>query len=206
MSDAARRGVVLDRDGTLIDVVRDEETGVISVAFHPDQLRFLPGVLAGLSKLAAAGFALAIATNQPGAAKGQISRGAIERTNQALLEKLWRSGIPIESFSVCLHHPQGGPNGDPSLVESCECRKPKPGMLLGIVEELGLDPSQSYMIGDSRADVDAAHAAGLRSGLIFSRERCELCPLRGGPAGAPEFCAPNFEQLVDIILAQPSRA
>jgi D-glycero-D-manno-heptose 1,7-bisphosphate phosphatase len=190
----------------LIDVVRDEETGTISVAFHPEQLVFLPGVLQGLARLSGAGFALAIATNQPAAAKGQFSRAAIERTNQALLELLWRSRIPIEGFAVCLHHPHGGSGGDPALVAVCECRKPKPGMLNGLMAELGLNPEESYMIGDSRADVEAARAAGLHSALIFSRERCELCPLRGGPPSAPELCAPNFLELVELILAQRARA
>ncbi len=71
---ALRPGVILDRDGTLIDVVRDDETGTVSVAFHPDQLRLLPGVVEGLKLLAAAGYGFALATNQPGPAKGQISR------------------------------------------------------------------------------------------------------------------------------------
>ena len=84
----SRRGVILDRDGTLIDVVRDEESGVISTAFHPDQLVLLGAVLEGLRVLRDAGFVLAIATNQPGPAKGQFSAAAVKRTNDALVEKL----------------------------------------------------------------------------------------------------------------------
>src|ERR1700758_5197422 len=83
-------GVILDRDGTLIDVVRDEETGTVTVAFHPDQLRLLPGAVEGMRALAAAGYALAIATNQPAPAKGQFSADAVRRTNDALVERLRR--------------------------------------------------------------------------------------------------------------------
>jgi hypothetical protein len=76
---------ILDRDGTIIDVVRDEETGAISVAFHPSQLRLLSGAVEGLRALQGAGYALAIATNQPAPAKGQFSADAVARTNDALV-------------------------------------------------------------------------------------------------------------------------
>ena len=154
---------ILDRDGTLIDVIRDEESGAIVTAFHPAQLRLLPGVVEGLRALSGAGFVLAMATNQPGPAKGQISRAAVARTNAALLALLEAEGVPI------------------AAIEVCECRKPRPGMLRSLLERLGADPAHSWAIGDSAADVEAGRAAGLRTALILPRSRCELCPLRGQP-------------------------
>jgi D-glycero-D-manno-heptose 1,7-bisphosphate phosphatase len=196
-----QRGIVLDRDGTLIDVVRDADLGVITPAFHPDQLRLLPGVIEGLRELSAAGFLLAIATNQPGAAKGQLPRAAIERTNLALVELLRAAGVAIAATRTCLHHPDGGPGGDATLVGPCACRKPAPGMLLEIAAELDLDPRTSWMIGDSAADVEAARAAGMRSGLVFDTRRCELCPLRDGPAGGPDAAAATLDALARMIVA-----
>src|ERR1700694_3706046 len=99
-----KRAVFLDRDGTLIDVVRDEETGVISTAFHPDHLRILVGVVEGLRALAASGYLLATATNQPGPAKGHFSAAAVNRTNDALVLKLAAEGIAIAHVAVCMHH------------------------------------------------------------------------------------------------------
>lgn len=172
---------ILDRDGTLIDLVRDEETGAIVTAFHPAQLRLLPGAVEGLRALAGAGFVLAIATNQPGPAKGQISRAAVARTNAALLALLEAQGVSIAAVEVCEHHPEGGPGGDPHLVRACDCRKPRPGMLRSLLARLGGDPARSWAIGDSPADIEAGRAAGLGTALLLPRSRCELCPLRGQP-------------------------
>jgi D-glycero-D-manno-heptose 1,7-bisphosphate phosphatase len=195
----ARRGAILDRDGTLIDVVRDPELGIMTTAFHPDQLRLLPGVVEGLRLLVDAGFTLAIATNQPGAAKGQIPASAIRRTNDALVELLGASGVAIARLEVCLHHPDGGPGGDASLVGPCACRKPRPGMLDTLVRELELDRAASWMIGDAAADLEAARAAGMRAGLLFDSRRCELCPLRDGHSGSPDLSAPRFDLLARTI-------
>src|SRR5262245_18744105 len=102
-------GVILDRDGRLIDVVRGEETGARSPAFRPSHLRLLPGVPEGLTLLRDAGYRLCIASNQPGPAKGQYSIDAVTRTNQALVEALGKEGITIAALEVCVHHPTGGP-------------------------------------------------------------------------------------------------
>ena len=172
------RVAIFDRDATLIDVVRDEETGAIVVAFHPDQIRLLPGAVEGMRVLAEAGFVLAIATNQPGPAKGQISARAVERTNAALVALLGEQGVRVAGVEVCMHHPDGGPGGDPSLVLRCDCRKPKAGMLRALLARFGGDAAASWMIGDSQGDVKAGKSAGMQTGLVFATNRCELCPLR----------------------------
>jgi D-glycero-D-manno-heptose 1,7-bisphosphate phosphatase len=197
-----RPGVILDRDGTLIDVVRHEETGVISVAFHPSHVRLLPGVLQGLGELTSAGYTLCIATNQPGPAKGQFSVASVEATNRALVELLLGHDIPIAAVEVCLHHPEGGPGGDASLIGPCACRKPRPGLLHSALERTGISPRRAWMIGDSPGDVQAARAAGIRAGLLFPADRCELCPLRNGPPIQPDLMAPRFDELVRAILEQ----
>lgn len=197
---SGRPGVILDRDATLIDVVRDEESGAISVAFHPSQLVFLPGVIDGLEVLRDAGFVLAIATNQPAPAKGQFSEAAVQATNRALVALLQHEGIEIATLEVCMHHPEGGPGGDARLVGLCECRKPKPGLLLAAIEHAGLDAKRSWMLGDSTADVQAAEAAGVRSALVFPLNRCELCPLKGGPRVVPDVVASRFDEVARAIV------
>jgi D-glycero-D-manno-heptose 1,7-bisphosphate phosphatase len=194
---------ILDRDGTLIDVVRDEETGAITVAFHPDQIRLLPRAIEGTRALQEAGYTLAVATNQPAPAKGQFSADAVRRTNDALVARLAAEGVRIAAVEVCMHHPEGGPGGDASLVQRCDCRKPKPGMLNALLVRLEADAHRTWMIGDGASDIEAGRAAGVHTALVFAANRCELCPLRGvgGPGGlTPDVYGPDLLEIARGIL------
>ena len=205
---SGRPAVVLDRDGTLIDFVRDEETGFITSAFHPSQIRILPGVIEGLALLERAGFLLAIATNQPGPAKGHFSAAAVERTNAALVSNLGEHGIAIAAVKCCMHHPEGGPGGDVSLVCKCTCRKPKPGLIDVLVGDLNLDRTRSWMVGDTYTDVEAGRAARLNTGILLTPNRCELCPMAmatKNPASVPpgpDISAPALDQLAREIVSR----
>jgi D-glycero-D-manno-heptose 1,7-bisphosphate phosphatase len=196
-------GVILDRDGTLVDFVRDAEHGVVTPAFHPDQLRLLPGVLEGLQALTEAGLKLGIATNQPDAAKGRVPVEAIERTNRALVALLRDEGIPVSALESCLHHPDGAPGGPPSLIGPCSCRKPKPGMLLSIAEKWGRKPAELWMLGDTAADLGAAVAAGMPCALLLPVRRCELCSFTGEASSErrPDLTSDRFDLLADKLIA-----
>jgi len=192
---------IFDRDGTIIDVVRDGETGVISVAFHPSQLRLLGGAVEGMRALQDAGFTLAIATNQPGPAKGQMSASAVRRTNEALVGLLESEGVSIAALEVCLHHPEGGVGGDPELARVCDCRKPKPGMLRALMGRLDGDRARSWMIGDGTGDLEAGRSIGLRTAMVFAKNRCELCPLREGPGAlAPDVHGATLLEVARAIV------
>lgn len=201
-ADFSRPLLVLDRDGTLIDFVRDLETGFVGVAFHPNQLRLLAGVASGLQKLKSAGYRFAIATNQPGPAKGQYTAEAVARTNDALVVMLRDLDIDVEYVASCTHHPEGGPGGDSGLVGPCNCRKPKAGLLEEIFSALGAPYEGSWVVGDQLSDVVAGQVLGLKTALLLDVRRCELCPNKGSEhAAKPDLTVPTLDVLADLLLA-----
>ncbi len=195
---------ILDRDGTLLDFYRDPELGVVTPAFHPDHVRLLPGVVEGLAILRDAGFALAVASNQPGAAKGELPEEAIRNTQHHLAQHLAALGLPLAGVATCLHHPTGGARGRADLTAPCTCRKPAPGLLEALLRATGADPARSWMIGDTPTDVAAGRAAGVATALLAPAPRCELCPLRGAPheATPSDVTAPRLDQLAALIVAR----
>jgi len=157
------RAAFLDRDGVLNEGVPDPETGLLESPLHPDQVCLLPGVGAALRELAAAGYLLVGASNQPAAAKGKVSLEELIATQERVLELLAAEGVHLDGFKLCFHHPQGTIEG---LSGSCECRKPAPAMLLEAAAELSIDLANSWMIGDTDADVGAGRNAGVRTVLV----------------------------------------
>jgi D-glycero-D-manno-heptose 1,7-bisphosphate phosphatase len=144
---AAKSGplVVLDRDGTLI---RN-----IPFLHDPEKVELLPGVIEGMSKLAAAGFRLAIATNQQGIGLGYYTVADFIAVNQRMLQLLAPSGALISRIYFCPH----------SAADECSCRKPGAGMLRRAFEEFGVQPGECVFIGDTDADMEAARSAGCRA-------------------------------------------
>ncbi len=142
-----KRFVFLDRDGTL---VRDP-----GYVHRLEDYELLPGVVEGLRRLRAAGFELAIVTNQSGIGRGLFDEADFQRFQEHLLADLAQQGVPIAGTFHCPHRPE----------EHCPCRKPLPGLLERARDELGADLETSWMIGDSERDVDAAAAAGLQGAV-----------------------------------------
>ncbi len=140
------RAVFLDRDGVI-----NRATVRSGKPFPPStvaEIEILPGVGRALEALSAAGFRLIVVTNQPDVARGTATREAIEEIHERLALLL-----PIDRFLVCFHDDADG----------CECRKPRPGMLLAGASVFGVDLAESYMVGDRWRDIEAGLAAGCRT-------------------------------------------
>jgi D-glycero-D-manno-heptose 1,7-bisphosphate phosphatase len=143
-----KKAVFLDRDGTLI-----EDKGYMKAT---DQIVLLPGVLDALKKLMEMNYELIVITNQSGVGRGLITENDVIRVNNILSETLQFFGISISAFYFCPHHPDVG----------CECRKPRPGMILRALDEMNIDKKKSYMVGDKLSDAEAGVAAGVTPVLI----------------------------------------
>jgi D-glycero-D-manno-heptose 1,7-bisphosphate phosphatase len=125
------------------------------------ELRILPGVPAALGRLHEAGYSLVVVSNQAVVARGLLSEIAVVALQSALETRLLDQGAPsLDGFYYCPHHPSA------SLAAyrmDCQCRKPRPGLLLRAAQELGLELATSFMVGDRPTDLQAGHRAGCRA-------------------------------------------
>jgi len=141
--------VFVDRDGVL---VRDRPDYVKGWA----EVEIVPGAFAALARLRSAGAHVLVATNQSAVGRGIIGREAVDDIHDRLARLAIAHGALIDDFLVCPHRPN----------EGCECRKPKPGLLLQAQHERGLDLSTAYMVGDQASDALTAIAAGCTPILV----------------------------------------
>jgi D-glycero-D-manno-heptose 1,7-bisphosphate phosphatase len=158
-----REAVFLDRDGTLIEEVHYLAT--------PEQVRLIPGAAEAVRKLNDAGVLVVVVTNQAGVARGYFPESRVAEVHARLSALFAEHGAKIDAYYFCPHHPTEGV--DLYRVE-CECRKPKPGLLLTAARELDIDLAQSWMIGDKLADSGAGVAAGCRAILVRTGHGHEL--------------------------------
>ena len=147
----------MDRDGTLT-----EEVGYVN---HPSRLRLLPRSAEAVRRLNAAGVAAVVVTNQAGLARGYFSEDVLHAVNASLVEQLKLGGAHLDGIYFCPHHPT---EGEPPWRAACECRKPKPGLLLRAAAELDLDLSRSIMVGDKPSDLEVAPRVGARAALVLT--------------------------------------
>ena len=147
--------VFLDRDGTLI-----EEVGYLS---HLDRIALYPWSIESVKLLNRAGFKVVVVTNQAGVARGLFDEDFIDEAHRFLDQKFGDGGAMIDKFYYCPHHPEAS-------VEAyrceCDCRKPKAGMLWKAAQELQLELSHSFVIGDRLSDLRLGQAVGARSLLV----------------------------------------
>ena len=170
--------VFLDRDGVINRALERE-----SKPYPPTSLaefEILPEVPAALKRLKAAGFLLVVATNQPDVGRGTLKPEVVEAIHAHMLAQL-----PIDRVEVCFHPGQG--------LSDCDCRKPKPGMLLRAARELNIDLARSWMVGDRWRDVDCGHAAGCKT-IFIDYGYAEALRQK------PDFSARHLAEAADIIL------
>jgi D-glycero-D-manno-heptose 1,7-bisphosphate phosphatase len=180
-----RRAAFLDRDGVLVEILRDPELGILYTAFHPDQLRIPRNVEPSLRRLRDLGFERIVVSNQPGVAKGHFTGEHLSRVHERLQQL-----VDVDAIYVCPHHPDAG--------SPCDCRKPAPGMLLRAARERGIDLSASVMIGDSLDDVRAGERAGTRT-VLLNGGRCELCPNKDRAGQRADATVASLAEAVDWI-------
>jgi len=157
-----RRAVFFDRDGVLNPLFSYPDWGLDSPA-RPEHLTLYPDAARAIRDVRSAGFLALLASNQPGIAKAKYSATAFKGIDSRLTTLLRQGGASLDGRFYCLHHPAAAVA---SYRAECECRKPKPGLLVAAARQFGLDLAQCFFIGDSESDILAAQAAGCQAVLI----------------------------------------
>src|SRR2546422_1086690 len=150
-------GVFLDRDGTVC-----EEVGYVN---HLSRCRLLPRSAEAIRLLNEAALPVAIVTNQAGVARGYFTEEMIQAVNERVRSLLGERGARVNGIYYCPHHPSAG---EPPYRAECECRKPKPGLLLRAAREIGIDLPRSFLVGDSSRDIEAGQRAGVTPVLVLT--------------------------------------
>jgi D-glycero-D-manno-heptose 1,7-bisphosphate phosphatase len=180
MAAAVRRAVFLDRDGVLNNSFRID--GVPIPPRTVSEFSLIDGVVEAVDRLRAAEFVLIVVTNQPDVARGTQSVDVIEAMHEHL-----RSTLKIDDIVTCFHDD----------LDACECRKPKPGMLTDAMIRHGIDPSQSFMVGDRWRDVTAGRLAGCTTILVGSEWDAPM-------PDPPDFRARDLRDAAGLICQRQS--
>ncbi|MFH1445566.1 MAG: HAD family hydrolase [Nanoarchaeota archaeon] len=188
------KAVFLDRDGVI-----NSTDG--NAPLSADRFFIMDGVSEAIKKLNEKGYLVIIVTNQPDIAKGLLTFKGLEEMHEKMKKILTKAGAHLDAVYICPHHPTKGFKGEiPELKMKCECRKPKPGLLLQAMKEYNIDSEQSWMIGDSKTDIVAGQAAGVRTIRVTcsegakSKEELALGEVR------PDLIVYNLKEAVDFII------
>ena len=158
-----QKAIFLDRDGTInkyVGFLRDM-----------DDFELLPGVAEAIRKINSSGYLAIVVTNQPVIARGEVTFEQLEEIHNKMETLLGQEGAYLDAIYFCPHHPDKGFEGEVSELKiDCECRKPKPGMLLKAAEDFNIDLSSSWMIGDGNHDFGAGKNAGCHTALIGNED------------------------------------
>ena len=190
------RAVFLDRDGTI-----NEDVGYIS---DPDSFELIPGAIAAMQRLRAAGFCLPLITNQAGVGKGLMTEAQLVHVLDAFQVLLRAEGTYVDGMYYCPHHPIEGIG---AYKTDCECRKPGTGMLTEAARDHDIDLRRSYMIGDHWSDAEAGLRAGCRVVLLRTGHGPqEIARLTSEQHRRVDYIADDLAEASDWVLAQEGHA
>lgn len=154
-----QKAVFLDRDGVI-----NKYVGFLR---NIDAFELLPGVAQAIRKINASGYLCIVVTNQPVIARGEVTVAQLNEIHNKMETLLGQQGAYIDGLYYCPHHPDKGYKGEVAELKiDCDCRKPKPGMLLKAAKEFHVDLGKSWMVGDGEKDIKAGQNAGCRTCLI----------------------------------------
>ncbi|UCF49304.1 MAG: HAD family hydrolase [Thermoplasmatales archaeon] len=189
------KAVFLDRDGVINEIVYHKEMGIVDSPFTVEQFKLLPEVGNAINKFHDQGFKVILVSNQPGLAKDHYDINIFEKIKGKLESELAKVGAKLDAEYYCFHHPDAKIE---KYKKICDCRKPKPGMIMQAAEDHNIDISKSWMIGDGINDIQAGQAVGCKT-ILIGRMKCDLCKILEDEKVKPDFIAANLYKAFLII-------
>lgn len=193
-----QKAVFYDRDGVITKMVYDRENGIIETVRNPSQIAFVPGIIDVLRHTTLLGYKNIIISNQPNIAIKKVSKESFEEVTQTILDNIKKQGAHIDAGYYCLHHPFAALE---EYKKDCDCRKPKPGLILQAAKEHDIDLSKSWVIGDGVNDILAGHAAGCKTillGNILESEYLRVLEEKLGEV-KPNYLIKKLKEAIEII-------
>lgn len=153
-----QKAIFLDRDGTI-----NKYVGFLR---NIDDFELIEGVAEAIKLINQRGYLAIVVTNQPVIARGEVTWEELNEIHMKMATLLGKEGAYVDGIYICPHHPDKGFEGErPEYKIDCDCRKPKPGLLLQAAKDFNIELSESYMIGDSHRDVEAGENAGVKKSI-----------------------------------------
>lgn len=153
-----QKAIFLDRDGTI--------NKYVGFLCNIDDFELIEGVAEAIKLINQSGYLAIVVTNQPVIARGEVTWEELNEIHKKMATLLGKEGAYVDGIYICPHHPDKGFEGErPEYKIDCDCRKPKPGLLLQAAKDFNIDLSESYMIGDSHRDVEAGENAGVKKSI-----------------------------------------
>ncbi len=189
------RAVFLDRDGVINAYVYHPEFGTVDSPARAAELALLPGVTEAIRLLNRLGLLVVVTSNQPGVAKRKFTVTQLQAMTHKMLALVRAARGTIDGVYYCRHHPDAVL---PLYRKICDCRKPKPGLLLSAARELNINVQQSYVVGDGVTDIMAGRAAGCTT-LFLSSRKCYTCDELARHNVQPDFIVRNLAEAAEVI-------
>ena len=177
-----QKAIFLDRDGTI-----NQNVGFLR---NIEDFELIPGVAEAIKKINESGYLVIVITNQPVIARGEVTLEELKQIHNKMETLLGKEGAYIDDIFFCPHHPDSGFEGEvKELKIKCDCRKPSPGMILQAAKKYNIDLEESWMIGDTKLDVETGKNAGCKTALVGNQEN----------TFGEDIRARDLKQAIDII-------
>lgn len=187
--------VFVDRDGVITDLPNYKESNEVEFISKKEHIKFIDGSIEAIKLLNSNKIPIIIISNQPQIARGLATKKQIDDINKEIIKMLRKDDASIDSIYYCPHHPTKGIN---KYKIDCNCRKPKPGLILKAAEDHNISLKESYMIGDRISDIKAGFLASCKTIGVETGYACN----DGFKDATPKAKAKNFLEAVKLILRE----